>query len=201
VDHFAHVTSTYSGQKWNEFGHSHASDIAAHYPVGSTSTGLDAHIEKIKPQFNFAPDSRVEAHPIRLEDGNFTAVEGTDEAARCSQFVGRLGRAMREPRAARSAHLARGEGLHHRSDRDGPGINVGICDPATHCSLAGKNMDPHDDIVIGRLEGDRSNNLEILGLGNAAWTRAQSNLNIFHDMSRCLYIFDHPDCRRCGHIG
>lgn len=66
----------YSGQKWDEFAHSHAADIIVHYPDGTTTTGLDAHLEKIKPQFTFAPDSRIEAHPIRLADGDFTAVEG-----------------------------------------------------------------------------------------------------------------------------
>jgi len=66
----------YSGQKWDEFKLSHAPDILVHYPDGSTTKGLPAHIEKLKPQFAFAPDTSIKEHPIKLADANLTAVEG-----------------------------------------------------------------------------------------------------------------------------
>lgn len=66
----------YSGQKWNEFSLSHARDIVVHYPDGSTTTGLAAHLDKLKPQFAFAPDTAITAHPIKLADANYTAVQG-----------------------------------------------------------------------------------------------------------------------------
>jgi SnoaL-like polyketide cyclase len=69
----------YTGQKWDEFGKSHAPDILVHYPDGSTTTGLAPHLDKLKPQFAFAPDSRVSEHPIKLADGNMTAVQGVME--------------------------------------------------------------------------------------------------------------------------
>lgn len=69
----------YSGQKWDEFGKSHAPDILVHYPDGSTTTGLAPHLEKLKPQFAFAPDTAIREHPIKLADGNFTAVQGIME--------------------------------------------------------------------------------------------------------------------------
>lgn len=69
----------YSGQKWNEMRLSHAPDIVVHYPDGSTTIGLDVHIEKLKPQFAFAPDTRIQQHPIKLADGNYTSVVGVME--------------------------------------------------------------------------------------------------------------------------
>lgn len=69
----------YSGQKWDEFSKSHAPDILVHYPDGSTTTGLPDHLEKLKPQFAFAPDTAIREHPIKLADGNYTAVQGVME--------------------------------------------------------------------------------------------------------------------------
>ena len=66
----------YSGQRWDEFGRSHAPDILVHYPDGSTTSGLAPHLEKLKPQFAFAPDTRIREHPIKMADGNMTAVQG-----------------------------------------------------------------------------------------------------------------------------
>lgn len=69
----------YSGQKWDEMTLSHAPDIVVHYPDGSTTTGLAAHIEKLKPQFTFAPDTRIQQHPVKLADGVYTSVIGVME--------------------------------------------------------------------------------------------------------------------------
>ena len=71
--------NVYSGQKWDEFGRSHAEDILVHYPDGSTTTGIPAHLDKLKPQFAFAPDTKIKEHPIRLADGNYTSVSGIME--------------------------------------------------------------------------------------------------------------------------
>lgn len=66
----------YSGQLWDEFPKSHAADIVVHYPDGATTTGLDDHVEMLKPQFAFAPDTHIKEHPIKLADGEYTAVQG-----------------------------------------------------------------------------------------------------------------------------
>ncbi len=68
--------NVYSGQKWHEFQKSHAEDIIVHYPDGSTTTGLAEHLEMLKPQFVFAPDTAIREHPIKLADGDYTAVQG-----------------------------------------------------------------------------------------------------------------------------
>lgn len=66
----------YSNQNWDAFSRSHAADVIVHYPDGSTTTGLAPHIEKLKPQFAFAPDTHIDEHPIKLADGDYTAVKG-----------------------------------------------------------------------------------------------------------------------------
>lgn len=66
----------YSGQKWDEFGLSHAPDILVHYPDGSTTRGLPDHLDRLRPQFTFAPDTTIREHPIKLADGAYTSVQG-----------------------------------------------------------------------------------------------------------------------------
>jgi hypothetical protein len=67
----------YSGQKWDEFPKSHSADIVVHWPDGRTTTGLEAHLADLKGQFVFAPDTSIKEHPIKIAQGNFTAVKGT----------------------------------------------------------------------------------------------------------------------------
>ena len=69
----------YTGQKWDQLHKSHAKDIVVHYPDGSTTKGLGAHVEQLKPMFVFAPDTRIEEHPIRIANGAWTAVQGIVE--------------------------------------------------------------------------------------------------------------------------
>jgi SnoaL-like polyketide cyclase len=69
----------YSKQNWELFHASHADNILVHYPDGHTTTGLAAHIEELKPQFVFAPDTKITAHPVKFGAGNWTSVIGTME--------------------------------------------------------------------------------------------------------------------------
>ena len=49
---------TYTHQKWTEFGATHTEDVKVFYPDGSISVGLTpGQIDKMKPQFAFAPDT------------------------------------------------------------------------------------------------------------------------------------------------
>jgi len=67
----------YTHQKWDKFNHSHADDILVYYPDGSTTKGLEpAHIDALKPMFLFAPDTKIEKHPVRFGNGDWTAVIG-----------------------------------------------------------------------------------------------------------------------------
>jgi len=69
----------YTHQKWDRLGESHAPDILVHYPDGHTSKGLHDHIEELKPMFVFAPDTRIEQHPVKFGQGEWTAVIGVLE--------------------------------------------------------------------------------------------------------------------------
>lgn len=68
----------YSKQQWDRLHESHSKDIVVHYPDGTSTTGLDAHIHMLEPMFTFAPDTHIDVHPIRFgtEDGKWTSVTG-----------------------------------------------------------------------------------------------------------------------------
>jgi len=68
--------NVYSGQKWDELSRSHAKDIVVHWPDGRTTKGIDVHIEDLKAMFVWAPDTRIEVHPIKVAQGEWTAVIG-----------------------------------------------------------------------------------------------------------------------------
>lgn len=69
----------YTNQKWDRLSESHANDILVHYPDGSTTRGLHDHIEALKPMFVFAPDTRIQTHPVKFGSGEWTAVIGAME--------------------------------------------------------------------------------------------------------------------------
>jgi len=68
--------NVYTNQKWHELGKSHAQDVIVHWPDGRTTTGIDVHIKDLEAMFVFAPDNRIQEHPIRIADGKWTAVVG-----------------------------------------------------------------------------------------------------------------------------
>jgi hypothetical protein len=66
----------FSGQQWDRVRESHSDKIRAHWPDGHYTDGLARHIEDMKFQFTFAPDTRVIDHPVRVAKDNLTAVTG-----------------------------------------------------------------------------------------------------------------------------
>lgn len=69
----------FTGQQWADFHLSHSQDIVVHWPDGHTTTGLAKHIEDLKAMFVYAPDTRIQEHPVRFGQGEWTAVLGTME--------------------------------------------------------------------------------------------------------------------------
>ncbi|SFJ15919.1 ester cyclase [Celeribacter neptunius] len=69
----------FTGQKWDRLHESHAEDILVHWPDGHTTTGLDVHIADLAGMFVYAPDTRIEQHPIRIGQGEWTGVVGVIE--------------------------------------------------------------------------------------------------------------------------
>lgn len=69
----------FSNQEWDRLHESHADDIIVHWPDGRVTHGIDVHIEDLKAFFVFAPDTRIEQHPIRIGQGEWTGVVGVIE--------------------------------------------------------------------------------------------------------------------------
>jgi len=76
----------FTGQQWQRLHESHADNILVHWPDGRTTTGLEAHIADLKAFFVYAPDTRIETHPIRFGQGEWTGVVGIIEGT----FSGRM---------------------------------------------------------------------------------------------------------------
>ncbi|MCH6141794.1 ester cyclase [Klebsiella variicola] len=68
----------YSKQDWENLHKSHAANILVHYPDGHTTVGIPAHIKELEFMWTFAPDNRIEEHPVRFgtSDAKWTAVIG-----------------------------------------------------------------------------------------------------------------------------
>ena len=69
----------FSGQQWADLHLSHSKDIVVHWPDGHSTQGIEKHIEDLKAMFVYAPDTRIEEHPIRIGQGEWTAVTGIME--------------------------------------------------------------------------------------------------------------------------
>lgn len=66
----------FSNREWRRLHESHAEDIKVHFPDGHIEVGLEQHIKTLDAMFVYAPDTRIEEHPIKIGDGNITAVMG-----------------------------------------------------------------------------------------------------------------------------
>jgi len=71
--------NVFTGQRWDALHRSHADDIVVHWPDGHTTEGLDAHTKDLAAMFVYAPDTRIEVHPIKIGSGEWTAVTGIME--------------------------------------------------------------------------------------------------------------------------
>ncbi len=66
----------FSNRDWKRLHESHAKDIIVHFPDGHTEVGIEQHIKTLNAMFIYAPDTRIEEHPIKIGSGNITAVMG-----------------------------------------------------------------------------------------------------------------------------
>lgn len=71
--------NVFTDQKWDELHRSHAANITVHWPDGRTTEGIEPHIEDLKAMFVYAPDTRIKEHPIKVAQGEWTAVVGVME--------------------------------------------------------------------------------------------------------------------------
>ena len=71
--------NVFTGQKWDELDRSHAADIIVHWPDGHITEGIDVHAQDLANMFVYAPDIRIDVHPIKIGCGEWTAVNGIME--------------------------------------------------------------------------------------------------------------------------
>jgi hypothetical protein len=71
--------NVFSNQKWDELKHSHSQDVKVHWPDGHVTVGIEKHIEDLKYLFTYAPDTRIKEHPVKVGQGEWTAVYGIME--------------------------------------------------------------------------------------------------------------------------
>ena len=69
----------FSKQDWAGFSTTHTKNVKVHWPDGHTTEGLEKHIEDMKYMFSYAPDTRIQEHPIKIGQGEWTAVYGLME--------------------------------------------------------------------------------------------------------------------------
>lgn len=69
----------FTNQQWDRLHESHSQDIVVHWPDGRTTVGIEPHIEDLKAMFVYAPDTRIEQHPIKIASGPWTSVVGIIE--------------------------------------------------------------------------------------------------------------------------
>jgi hypothetical protein len=70
----------FSHQQWTRLHESHSKDVVVNWPDGHKTHGIKKHIEDLKALFVYAPDTRIEEHPIKFgaSDGDkeWTCVTG-----------------------------------------------------------------------------------------------------------------------------
>ncbi len=66
----------FSNEEWDRLHESHSQNILVHWPDGHTTTGIAQHIKDMKALFVYAPDTKIKQHPVKLGQGNYTAVTG-----------------------------------------------------------------------------------------------------------------------------
>ncbi|QDK37549.1 ester cyclase [Bdellovibrio sp. NC01] len=71
--------NVFSNQKWDELKRSHTQNVKVHWPDGHITEGIDRHIADLKYMFTYAPDTRIKEHPIKIGQGDWTAVYGIME--------------------------------------------------------------------------------------------------------------------------
>lgn len=69
----------FSNAQWDRVHESHADDVIVHWPDGRITTGLDVHLADLQNLFTWAPDTRIEVHPIAFGSGPWTVVTGVME--------------------------------------------------------------------------------------------------------------------------
>lgn len=71
--------NVFSNRDWKNLHKSHTDDVLVHWPDGHTTKGIQKHIEDLDYMFTYAPDTRIKQHPVKVGQGEWTAVYGIME--------------------------------------------------------------------------------------------------------------------------
>ncbi|MGA7179289.1 MAG: ester cyclase [Thiobacillaceae bacterium] len=66
----------FTNQKWDRLHESHSKDVVVHWPDGHVTKGIERHIADLKAMFVYAPDTRIQEHPVKIGSGEWTSVIG-----------------------------------------------------------------------------------------------------------------------------
>ena len=69
----------FTNQKWDRLKESHSDNITVHWPDGHQTKGIERHIKDLKSMFVYAPDTRIQEHPVKVASGEWTSVIGVME--------------------------------------------------------------------------------------------------------------------------
>ena len=65
----------WNGPDWDTFRELHTDDVIVEFQGGRTE-GLDSHVAMFQPMLEASPEMKVTAHPIKIAQGEWTAVVG-----------------------------------------------------------------------------------------------------------------------------
>src|SRR5213083_115330 len=86
--------NVFTHQKWDELKKSHSKDIVVHWPDGHQTKGIEKHIEDLKAMFVYAPDTRIQVHPVKFGSGDWTSVIGVMEGTFTKPMLAADGKAV-----------------------------------------------------------------------------------------------------------
>jgi hypothetical protein len=66
----------FSKKNWDLFAEIHCDDVVVTDSQGNHTEGIDAHLQAMQYVVSFAPDVAVLEHPIKIGQGDYTAVTG-----------------------------------------------------------------------------------------------------------------------------
>jgi hypothetical protein len=65
----------WNGPDWDLFRHLHSDDVIVEW-AGQRTQGIDAHLAMAKQTVEQTPDAKITSHPIKIAQGEWTAVVG-----------------------------------------------------------------------------------------------------------------------------
>src|ERR1043165_9704023 len=90
----------FTTQKWDRLRESHGKDITVYWPDGHSTKGIGKHMEDLMALFAYAPDTRIQEHPVRIASGEWTSVIGVMEGTFTKPMATPDGKTVQPPRKA-----------------------------------------------------------------------------------------------------